>query len=69
MKRPQLKDALDVKCNLISLQRIKDNTWKRIYRCKITKFSLKANFQLVGFSERPEILLFAEEIVALKLNR
>ena len=30
---------------------------------------LKANFQSVEFSERPEILLFTRENVALKLNR
>ena len=30
---------------------------------------LKADFQSVEFSERAEILLFAEENIALKLNR
>ena len=33
------------------------------------KTLVKANFQLVGFSERAEILLFRRENVALKLNR
>ena len=33
------------------------------------KSALKADFQSVQFSERAEILLFAGENVALKLNR
>ena len=35
----------------------------------IASFEFKADFQSVEFSERAEILLFARENVALKLNR
>ena len=37
-------------------------------RCQLKQL-LKADFQSVEFSERGEILLFAKENVALKLNR